>query len=653
MGDRQRLTAAIRWRVARIHTHVMWPAYIGAVQGAAYCYRRLLRRTQFVGITGSAGKTTTKDLLASILESHFRKGQKGHGTDNGPFYVAKVVLRTRPSDAYCVNEIAICNEAGVGEQVSLFQPTVGVVTNIGTDHLSAYGTSEGIAEEKSKLIRALPANGIAVLNADDPRVLDMRNGFGGRIVTYGTSEEAMLRGVDIKAAWPDRLSLTVEWQGTSVRVQTQLSGDHWVNVVLAALATGVAMGVPPDVAARAIAGVEPFEGRMSPVNLPDGVTFIRDDWKAPLWTLSSTLDFLRNARARRKVIVVGTLSDYPGDSARRYVQVARQALDAADCAVFVGPWASSSLRAKRAPGDNLYAFGTVREASAFLSRYLASGDLVLLKGSTRADHLERLIMARTEKIHCWRSACGRMYFCPECYMHRTGAAVLPEGAGVLLPPLPIACSDTDARELPITSDAPVEREASEALVIVGLGNPGPRYDDTPHNVGVDVVEIVGKRLGGDWSPYAELGQVLRSEYEGNPVWLVRLACMMNDAGSALLPLSSQLGFGLQQCVLVHDDLDLPFGAVRTRMRGGAGGHRGVLSILEAFQNDQVRRIKIGIGRPPSEKVSPLAYVLTPLIGDQLAMIRLAENEAADRAIELARAMQPSLAGSTARGRATA
>ena len=638
--DLQQLANAVRWRVGRIKTRLIWPAYIHAVRGAAYCYRRSLTHTQFVGITGSAGKTTTKDLLATILSSYYPRGQKGHGTDNGPFHVAKVVLRTRPSDAYCVNEIAICNEAGVGEQVPIFGPNVGVVTNIGGDHLSAYGSLEGVAEEKSKLIDGLPDDGIAVLNADDPRVLSMRDRFRGRTVTYGLSDDAMLRGMDVDAVWPDRLSLTVQWQGETARVQTQLCGGHWVNAVLAALAAGVAMGVPLEVGARALARMEPFEGRMSPVALPDGVTFIRDDWKAPLWTLSSTLEFLRRARARRKVIVIGTISDYPGDSARRYVQIARQALDVAECVIFVGPWASSSLRAKRTDADKLYAFGTVREASAFLSRYLSSGDLVLLKGSTRADHLERLILARTEKVHCWRSGCGRMYFCTECNMHRMGVAASPEGAGTLLPPVPVESLDAPAPASTTDQNSPAgPRMASEGIVIVGLGNPGLRYENTPHNVGVDVVEILGARVEGTWRPHGNLAAVLRSEWEGRPVWLVRLSCMMNDAGSVLLPLSKELGFGSRQCVLVHDDLDLPFAVVRTRMRGGAGGHRGVLSILEAFQDDQIRRVKIGVGRPSGD-VSPLTYVLTPLAGDQLTRMRSAENDAADRAIEFARLPRP-------------
>lgn len=373
-----------------------WNLYCQCTYALALIYRRWLHRTIFIGITGSAGKTTTKDLVACILERHAGKVQRGLGSFNFPFNVARVVLKTRVTDAYCVTEIALPNsDAGIDLPVAIFHPTVGVVTNIGGDHISAYGSLDAIAAEKSKLVKALPVTGIAVLNADDPRVLAMQSRCAGRTITYGLNENAMLRGEAINAAWPNRLSFTVRWNGQTARVQTQLCGSHWVPVVLAALATCVALGVPLEAAAAAVADEKPYEGRMSPVELGDGVTFIRDDWKAPFWTIAPTCDFMRQARATRKVIVMGTISDFSGPDTKGYVKVARQALAVADCVLFIGSKASACLRAKRDANDQLFAFPSIRNASSFLEAYLQPGDLVLLKGSTRADHLERLIFRRT------------------------------------------------------------------------------------------------------------------------------------------------------------------------------------------------------------------------------------------------------------------
>jgi UDP-N-acetylmuramyl pentapeptide synthase len=134
---------------------------------------------------------------------------------------------------------------------------------------------------------------------------------------------------------------------------------------------------------------------MSPVELEDGVVFVRDDWTAPLWSIPPALEFLRTARATRRVAVIGTLSDYPGSNEKRYAAVARQALEAADHVVFVGRWSRGALRAAPAGRpDALLAFERLEGAAEHLREFLRPGDLVLLKGSLTVDHLERIIEAR-------------------------------------------------------------------------------------------------------------------------------------------------------------------------------------------------------------------------------------------------------------------
>ena len=129
--------------------------------------------------------------------------------------------------------------------------------------------------------------------------------------------------------------------------------------------------------------------------------------------------------------------------------------------------------------------------------------------------------------------------------------------------------------------------------------------------------------------------VTRLEADGVPVCLVKPMVVMNHVGPALLQLVRDLGFGVDRCILVHDDLDLPLGAVRARMRGGDGGHRGVRSIVQSFQDDQFRRIKVGVGRPPAG-VPTLDYLLAPLPTGQLAAVDEACHKAADRVLELVR-----------------
>lgn len=617
----QRLWKGIEWRFAGFKSE----KNSQVIYLIAHLYRPMLRQTVFVGITGSAGKTTTKDLLASILDHHFPRGQSGAGTLNGQDNVGRLLLKTRPSDAYCVTEIALTNDAGLDRQIALFRPTVGVVTNIGSDHISAYGSLDALAAEKSKLVDSLPSSGIAILNADDPRVLAMQSQCAGRTITYGVNENALLRGEAIDAAYPSRLSFTVRWNGQTARVQTQLCGSHWVPVVLAALATGVALGVPLEVAATAVAEVKPYEGRMSPVELGDGVTFIRDDWKAPFWTIAPTFDFMRQARATRKVIVMGTISDFAGPDTKGYVKVARQALAVADCVLFIGPKASACLRAKRDANDQLFAFPSLRNASSFLQAYLQPGDLVLLKGSTRADHLERLILSRTGSVACWLTACGLFHFCDDC-----------RSINVESEPEYIQAIAQTASAIPSPHvEHNVATGEQSTQYIVGLGNPGEHYTGTPHNVGHCVVDILAKRLNGSWIRQGDLAMIAHTQCQGRPICLMKLSALMNHAGPTLLPLSQELSFSLKDCIFVHDDLDLPIGTIRARQRGSDGGHRGVQSIIQAFQEDKFRRVKIGIGKPDGSQ-SVIDYVLTPFPHEQRAAIDAGNEVAADRVMNLIR-----------------
>ncbi|MEW6752943.1 MAG: Mur ligase family protein [Candidatus Latescibacterota bacterium] len=394
-------------------------AWHGLKIGMALSYRRLLPHVGFVGVTGSCGKTTTKELIGAILSSR-GAGCTSNQATNEPHRVASTVLAVRPWHRYCVHELGGFGPGVLGRSAVVLRPAVGVVTRVAFDHYTAYRGLEATAREKSSLVRALPAGGTAVLNADDPRVLAMAACTAARVITYGLSPEAMVRGEDASCAWPEPLSLTVAHGETRVRVQTQLLGEHWVHAVLAALTAGVAMGVPLPQAVVAVSRVPPVRGRMSPHPMTDGVTFIDDTWKAPLYSVPVALRFLATARARRRIAVFGTISDSPGSCAKRYRKATRQALTVADAVFCVGPWADSAVRVHGAPGpERLRAFGDLHALRAFLREFLAPGDLVLLKGSCGADHLERLVLGWEQDFACWRRDCGRTAYCTDCRLrHR-------------------------------------------------------------------------------------------------------------------------------------------------------------------------------------------------------------------------------------------
>jgi UDP-N-acetylmuramyl pentapeptide synthase len=356
-------------------------------------HRRCLKHVAFVGVTGSCGKTTTKELTAAVLGASL-PGRRSPASHNSLTDVGTTVLRTTGSDAFCVVEIAAWEPGSVARAARVVAPNIAVVTNIGADHRKAFRSLEATAAEKAELLSAVARGGTAGLNADDERVRAMAQGFHGRVITYGRSPDASLRAENIRARWPERLSFTLHVGERSCSVSTRLCGEHSLTSALAALGVAHAIGLPLDRAIDALAAAEPAPARMSPVAL-DGATFILDDAKAPLWTMDAAFAFLRDARAARKLAVIGTLSDYAVSASRAYPSVARRGFAVADEVVFVGRNARHTLKAKHdADARPLHAFATFEEAAEYLRGTLREGDLVLVKGS-EGDHLQGILRALT------------------------------------------------------------------------------------------------------------------------------------------------------------------------------------------------------------------------------------------------------------------
>lgn len=391
--------------------------------------RSRCRRTTFIGITGSAGKTTAKELAALVLSTG-GACQKSPGTSNEPVDVVKTIARMTAQHRFCVVELSAHRPGSLDQPLRVLEPDIGVLMVVARDHFSAYKSTEGIAVEKGKLISALPGHGIAVLNIDDPLIKALGERCQRRVIWIGKSVGATLKLIDARSQWPDPLTVAIEYQGKRHEVATKLYGTQNSLPVLAALGVGLAAGVPLDRAIGVLKDATPHEGRMQIVNGADGVVFVRDDWKAPYWAIGAVFDFVGEARAARKVIVIGTLSDYSRSPSKLYPKVAKRAREVADLVVFVGSHAMRALKARRQPDDQgIQAFPDIRDAAAYLRRELRSGDLVVLKGSNRADHLVRILLDRSEPVACWRSGCCFLRFCNRCSkLHASPTATAKEHA---------------------------------------------------------------------------------------------------------------------------------------------------------------------------------------------------------------------------------
>jgi UDP-N-acetylmuramyl pentapeptide synthase len=380
----------------------------------ASLHRKRINHVTFIGITGSAGKTTTTELTATIL-ANFGPCQQTFQY-NMQTAIVGTVWHTNKGHRYCVAELAAYGPGTLDMSVRLFKPNIAVITVIGREHYNTFKSMEAIAAEKEKVVLALSPHGTAILNIDDPQVRSIGERCNRRIIWVGEGEGATLRLREARSRWPEPLTILFEYQDKTYEVRTQLHGTHMVIPVLASLGVALAADLPLEKAILAIAQVQPIEGRMQVMTGDDGVVFIRDDCKAPQWSLDAPLKFLREARAGRKIAIIGTISDSSGDAAKRYKRYCRQFREFADIVVFIGPHAHRALRARQNDNDTtIQGFYSIRDTADYLQTELKKGDLVLIKGSLYSDHLVRLIINRARPIQCWKDQCGVEAFCDKCH----------------------------------------------------------------------------------------------------------------------------------------------------------------------------------------------------------------------------------------------
>jgi len=388
-----------------------------ALYWVAVLWRRALRVTTFVAVTGTHGKTTTKEMLAAILGS---KGAtfRTSGNENTGLPLTLNVLRVRPWHRFAVIEIGVGAPGEMCRLARIVRPDIALVLTLLRTHTKGFPDREAHAREKAVLLKALRPRGVAVLNADDPRVAAMADLVRGTVVRSGTSSAFDVWVEGATSRWPERLEFDVRTgDGESCHVRTRLVGTHWCTSAAAALAGARSLGVPLQEAAAALATVEPFLSRMQPVLIPAGAVVLRDEYDGSIDTFEAGLKILAEARVDRRVAVISDVSDYGSTMRRKRVyNLGREIARVAEVAVFVGGAAGYGKHGALASGmgpENVRAFSDLREAGRFLRATLRRGDLVLLKGRT-IDHLARLFFAQLGPVRCWKPDCTKLIGCDAC-----------------------------------------------------------------------------------------------------------------------------------------------------------------------------------------------------------------------------------------------
>lgn len=372
---------------------------------------------RIVAVTGSMGKTSTKDLIAGMLAGE-GPTLKTPGNANGLDGVPGTLRAIRPHHEFAVIEAGIFRLPGEMRWLaSLFRPEVAVLTGIGEDHVLAYGSREAVASEKRALLERLEVGGVAVVNAGDRLARRTAEGLSRRVVLAGDAEDADVRLHEATSAWPTGLRVVLEIGGQRLAEVVPLHGRHFGALVALAVAAARELGVEPATALARAAGVEPEPGRMTAVAGPGGSTLLMDDYKSRMPTARAALEALAEVPAARRIAVFGELQDR-GFTEKDYRELA-ELLCEVDIVVAVGR-AGPPLARLLADRVSAHAVSRVDEAAAILKRELRAGDVALVQGAAR-QHLRRIqLLLEGAEVGCMVRRCVFHWRCDQCIYVRAG-----------------------------------------------------------------------------------------------------------------------------------------------------------------------------------------------------------------------------------------
>ena len=334
-----------------------------------------------VGITGNVGKTTTKEATAAALGARYRV-LRSTASFNNEIGVPMTFLGVEPTHEVAVIEIGFYVPGEIADLCALVRPRIGIITAIPERpvHFSRTPSVEAIASGKAELIAALPQDGVALLNADDPRVRALASRTRSRVVLFGESPEAAIRASAVHANGLEGLRFVVHASGGEAEVSLPMPGRHLVTAALAAIGAATALGVPLDEAATALGTMEQPAHRMS-VRRADDVVVIDDTYNASPAAVQAALAVLGSVGTRR-VAVLGDMLELGTLSADAHEEAGRDAARNADVIIGVGELAKTLVRAARDAGaKETHAVSDRGEALMLLRRILRRGDTVLIKGS--------------------------------------------------------------------------------------------------------------------------------------------------------------------------------------------------------------------------------------------------------------------------------
>ncbi len=347
-----------------------------------------------IGITGSVGKSTTKELTTTVLKQRYRT-LKNPGNLNNEIGLPMTLWRLSEGYQRAVLEMGFYVPGEIKFLCELAQPSVGVLTTIGTVHAERAGSQDEIARGKSELVQALPPGpeGVAILNYDDERVRLMANQTQARVFYYGLSPEADLWADEVEGLGLDGIKFRLHYQGDNIYLKVPLIGRHSVHTVLRAAAVGLVEGLSWDEIGRGLRS-EHTHLRLVAVRSSCGALILDDTYNASPKSMLADLNLLEEMDGR-KIAVLGDMLELGRYEHQGHRKVGIRAAEVADVLVTVGKKAEIIARAaaeNKLEQNRIHSFAESTDAVVFLNEFLQQNDVVLVKGS-RGMRMDKIVAA--------------------------------------------------------------------------------------------------------------------------------------------------------------------------------------------------------------------------------------------------------------------
>ena len=360
--------------------------------GDLAAFNRRRAQVSVVAITGSNGKTTTRQLTAGIVSRQFNMLATA-GNFNNEIGLPLTLLELSPDHQWAVVELGTNNPGEIARLTAICSPDIGVVTNIGPAHLEGLGSLEGVMREKGDLIKGLGRDGQAVLNADDPRVLQLARESRHEVLLYGRSQDAAIRAKEIKEdAQTSSFGLVLGRE--RIAVQLNSPGQYMISNALAAAAVGYLLGIPAATVKAGLEGFEPVAGRMNIRHLPNGIHIIDDTYNANPDSMKAALATFKKMRAGgRKIFVAGDMFELGAQAPGLHRQVGALAAHTKidrlyACGENAAALSAGARKEGMQPVETIT--GSREEIIEDLKGWLQPGDWVLVKGS-RGMAMEKVV----------------------------------------------------------------------------------------------------------------------------------------------------------------------------------------------------------------------------------------------------------------------